>query len=596
MKYITVYSLFFKNNLVWGCSFAFKRCTTLLLPFNFCLLSFAFSQSLPPPITNYTTRDYQGFSQNWAVVQNRQGIMFFANGTDVLEYDGTRWKHHPTAHNNESFSLAIDIAGIIYVGARGEFGYLAPAGDGTLYFTALSDSIGKVRLPDSLRSFGPVWYTHVVNKKVFFNANDFMFVWDGDHLSVIFPQKRFFKSHVVDDALWVKETGIGLFTLDPADGAGKFTFVEGSEFFADKGVHSILPYNTGNVLIATRRDGLYIFSTAGEPAAVRFHTTSDSWLLNQWVYGGAKLSYQIVPNAQSVRNDLYAFNTTTDGLFITNAAGNVISQITRSSGLQNETIFYIYEDTRHGLWLVLDNGISRTAPFHPLRMMQEGKTYKGKIQAITRHSDAAFSPGKAGKAGNASLYLATSQGVFRLNDQTISTNFASHSFSEGRQRSEIKGITGYFNDLLSTKKGLLATGSNSGTFLIEDSKAKNVSKVFAYALCLLRKEPLTVAVGGRNGLALLQYKKKWHQVLHIPYKAGLLKSEKYINDDIISLSSNHPQNTRTSLRDRQISKSPNQQIIFAGLRTRGVLHITFSPDLNAIHHYPIRHGSRIACG
>jgi hypothetical protein len=45
-----------------------------------------------PFIQNYAPKDYHADSQNWAIVQDRRGIMYFGNSDGVLEYDGVSWR------------------------------------------------------------------------------------------------------------------------------------------------------------------------------------------------------------------------------------------------------------------------------------------------------------------------------------------------------------------------------------------------------------------------------------------------------------------------------------------------------------------------
>ena len=45
-----------------------------------------------PYMRNYTPKDYDAFAQNWAIVQDKRGVMYFGNGNGVLEYDGVSWR------------------------------------------------------------------------------------------------------------------------------------------------------------------------------------------------------------------------------------------------------------------------------------------------------------------------------------------------------------------------------------------------------------------------------------------------------------------------------------------------------------------------
>jgi hypothetical protein len=100
-------------------------------------LSWAFAQSGEagvPFISNFTPEEYNANTQNWAAVQDNRGVMYFGNNSGVLEYNGLNWRLIPISNYSIVRSLAIDNAGTIYVGAEGEFGYLATDSVGNLSY------------------------------------------------------------------------------------------------------------------------------------------------------------------------------------------------------------------------------------------------------------------------------------------------------------------------------------------------------------------------------------------------------------------------------------------------------------------------------
>lgn len=92
-----------------------------------------------PLIRNYNPRDLGAEVQNWDVVQDERGIMYFANNGGVLEYDGSTWRLIELPSNVQVRSIAIDsaLSRRIYVGANGDFGYLHPDSAGRLQFRSL---------------------------------------------------------------------------------------------------------------------------------------------------------------------------------------------------------------------------------------------------------------------------------------------------------------------------------------------------------------------------------------------------------------------------------------------------------------------------
>jgi len=94
-------------------------------------------------INNFSPEAYKGQGQNWAIVQDKNGFMYFGN-TDgyVLQYDGVTWRQIAVTNGSIVRSLAIDSTDKIYVGAQSEIGYLYPDSIGSYQYLFRRDSIG----------------------------------------------------------------------------------------------------------------------------------------------------------------------------------------------------------------------------------------------------------------------------------------------------------------------------------------------------------------------------------------------------------------------------------------------------------------------
>ena len=44
-----------------------------------------------PFITNYSPKTYKAYPQNWSIVEDDRGVMYFGNQNLILEYDGVKW-------------------------------------------------------------------------------------------------------------------------------------------------------------------------------------------------------------------------------------------------------------------------------------------------------------------------------------------------------------------------------------------------------------------------------------------------------------------------------------------------------------------------
>jgi hypothetical protein len=133
-----------------------------------------------PFITNYRYQDYNGDGVNWWAVEDDKGVMYFANETGILVYDGASWENIKPPAIKEVRSLAKGKDGKIYVGTTGDIGYLAPGKNGKLQFVSL-----KNLLPEKDRVFKEVWQTNIVDDKIYFGCSNKIFVWDYKKFSVL---------------------------------------------------------------------------------------------------------------------------------------------------------------------------------------------------------------------------------------------------------------------------------------------------------------------------------------------------------------------------------------------------------------------------
>ena len=76
-----------------------------------------------PLVNNYSPKEYGADTQNWAILQDDRGMMYFGNNLGLLEFDGADWKLYPMPNNATCRSLANGEDGKIYAGGVGDLGY-----------------------------------------------------------------------------------------------------------------------------------------------------------------------------------------------------------------------------------------------------------------------------------------------------------------------------------------------------------------------------------------------------------------------------------------------------------------------------------------
>ncbi len=90
-----------------------------------------------PDIINYSKSSYNAGTQNWDIIQDKNGIVYFANNDGLLSFDGTYWKLYPLPNKSVVRSLTISSEQKIYVGGQDEFGYFSANREGKLVYTSL---------------------------------------------------------------------------------------------------------------------------------------------------------------------------------------------------------------------------------------------------------------------------------------------------------------------------------------------------------------------------------------------------------------------------------------------------------------------------
>src|SRR5690606_7499160 len=132
-----------------------------------------------PDIIHYEKNTYSAGTQNWAIQQDKNGILYFANNEGLLTFDGSYWKTYPLPNRTIVRSLAIASDNKIYVGGQGDFGYFSPQINGQLQFNSLIDKI-----PAPYKSFADIWDITYINNEVFFRSNKRIFKLSNDSIRV----------------------------------------------------------------------------------------------------------------------------------------------------------------------------------------------------------------------------------------------------------------------------------------------------------------------------------------------------------------------------------------------------------------------------
>ncbi len=355
----------------------------MLSPQSSTILSGKYQTGLPL-VQNYLPRDYKAHNQNWAIIKDNRGVMYFGNSSGLLEFDGYDWNLIEVP-NGIVRSLAVDKKGTIFVGCADQAGYLLRnPQNGTLKFQSLIEYIPIET------AFGHVWYTFSIEDFIFFITDQYIFRFTFNQNDYSNPKVKFWQckeryriSHKVDNTLYVQETIDGLLKYHD----GEFKKVQKDETIFDATIFSMLPYDNNFILIGVRSKGLFLYS---ENEIIPFKTEADEYLKKKELYlPGVKLP-----------DGTFAFNTTQGGLVIIYKDGKVAKIIDTNSGILDDGVLYSYY-TNGKLWLALQNGISVIDLPSPVGFFNSSSGIKGAVSEV--------------KVVNNTLLAATTAGVFKLN-------------------------------------------------------------------------------------------------------------------------------------------------------------------------------------
>jgi len=439
-------------------------------------LTFAQVESLTglPIIRNYLPSEHGGTPQNWAIVQDKRGIMYFANTGGVLEYDGSSWRIIQI-ENEVARTIAIDSSGTIFVGGLDQFGFLKPDLNGKLTYTSLINY-----LPFEQRNFGDVWTIWPVPNGVYFQTTSHIFFYknsilystgnDSERVKIWESKSIFTPAFLVNGKYFVPESGTGLCTIIN----DSIKLINDGERFKDLTIYSMLPLKDGlrnkkQVLIGTE-NGFYVYDGA---KFLSFKTEADQYIIkNQLYFRGAILS-----------DDSYAFGTQNGGLVLIDKHGKLLKIINKSTGLNDNTVWFVYQGSAEELWLGLNNGISRVNYPTSLTLLDSHFGLDGTLFAVNEH--------------HKKFYVTSANGVY-YTEKSNETDYKS-TFNK------IAGINSESWQILDLGESQIVATTN-GVYSLVNKRAEQIktSWRFAYSFCRSKVDENLIYVGLHDGLATLQ--------------------------------------------------------------------------------------------
>jgi len=90
-----------------------------------------------PHIRNYNRSEYHAGTQNWGIIQDQRGFLYFANNDGLLFFDGGEWNLSRISASSPLRSILVDSENRIYVGLINDFGVISRRDDKAVSYRSL---------------------------------------------------------------------------------------------------------------------------------------------------------------------------------------------------------------------------------------------------------------------------------------------------------------------------------------------------------------------------------------------------------------------------------------------------------------------------
>lgn len=437
-----------------------------------------------PFITNYSPREYKAHAQNWSILKDRRGVIYFGNSIGLLEYDGVSWRLMQLPNQSVMRSLALTEEGQLLFGSSADLGYITQDDRGQSQMVSLLSVI-----PERARNFNEIWTIQVTPEGYYFQAREHLYllrpraglspspsdwectIWDpptGD---------MFMYSFYLDGTYYLHQREKGLMMVR----GDSLVLAPGGEYYAKERIQMMLPLH--------------------QPGSQEPRYLMGQFYKGLTIYDGKTVSpFQATPEVQAflATNLLYkgvltpegdiALGSTDKGVAVISVEGELKYIIDRQAGLQDNTVYamYIDPDNQRELWMGLDKGLAKFETRSPLTLFNDKSGLNSTIISLHRHQG--------------TLFLGTTIGVFYLDGKDGKIRQISGS---GEQ---VFAMMSYGDQLLIPSEGLL-TLKDGGIIPVRASEGGEFQTASIHQSIL---DTTYIFVGLMNGIASLHYEQgKW---------------------------------------------------------------------------------------
>jgi hypothetical protein len=180
-------------------------------------------------------------NQNWGISQNSvNGFIYFANSEGLIEFNGISCRRFSLPYGQTIRSVHVSRDGTIFTGSFEEFGYWKDSHNGNLIYHSLSAKM-------SIEKNDEIWKIYEDKGIIYFQSFTTIYSYNGAEVKPIKGPSILLFMFRTSKGFITQGLGSGLYWFN----GDKFKFIEGSELFSWKKVHSIIEKGNDEYWICT---------------------------------------------------------------------------------------------------------------------------------------------------------------------------------------------------------------------------------------------------------------------------------------------------------------------------------------------------------
>ena len=410
-------------------------------------------------VVNYEHSIYKAGFQNWHILQNENGWMYFANSKGLLEFDGVYWNLY-NVPNNILHSLKF-CDKRLYVGGSSEFGFFEKDKLGKINYNSLSDTLPTWG--------GEVWNITQIEDNIYFLADNYIFIFNTKQQkinTISLGIKVDYSSTAIGNTLYIATTN-GLFFLNKKN---ELEILPNCATILEQKIVGMSAYKN-KILVTTSNSGIYEVDNG---VCTKISTVADNFISKNQIF------------CSTIEGTTMVLGSVSNGAFVFDLENKTdeTQQFNITNGLINNTVLSVYFDNEKNLWLGLDKGISYINLNSPVKSLFS--------------VNSAIGTGYCSKSYNGDIYFGTNQGLYKADSNGTLQMLPN---SEGQIWS-MKIIDG----------NLFACGDN-GITVITPTERYRINATGVWGIQLIAENQNTIIAGTYQGFRLIdKIGTKWSRV------------------------------------------------------------------------------------